>query len=79
MKFDDFTETLNGMVSRWNGKPADVRVALAALYSEVRNSTAFELAKAVEQRDEALRQLHKRLVKDDPDRGPGPSNGRWKK
>jgi hypothetical protein len=37
---------------------------LAEIYAEVRNSTAFELATAQRQRDEALRRLHRKIVLD---------------
>ena len=65
MSLDEFTERLIGMVSKWNCERSElpkVKDKLAAIYAEVRNSTAFELATAQRERDEALRKLHRKIV-----------------
>jgi hypothetical protein len=67
MSLDDFTEKIIGMVSKWNCERSElpkVKTRLAEIYAEVRNSTAFELATAQRQRDEALRRLHRKIVLD---------------
>jgi hypothetical protein len=66
MSLDAFIEAVQSIVSKWQGgedKPNTVhRAMLEAIYAEVRNSTAFELATAQRQLDEALRRLHRKTV-----------------
>ena len=62
MKLNEFIETVSGLVREWNVDPPAATDKLSALYAEVRNSTAFELAEAQRQRDEALRQLHRKIT-----------------
>lgn len=62
MSLDDFTETVTGMVAKWHGDETNARARLAAIWTEVRNSTAFELATAQRERDEALAKLHRKIV-----------------
>jgi hypothetical protein len=66
MTLDAFIASVDKLVCEWNGNKfepnAIPRIELAALYAEVRNSTAFELATAQRERDEALRQLHRKLL-----------------
>ena len=68
MSLDAFIASVDKLVSEWNGNEfepnAIPREALETIYAEVRNSTAFELAEAVRERDEALRQLHRKVLLD---------------
>jgi len=63
MNFPQFFEAVDNLVKEW--KPDDPqagatpRAALERIWLEVREQAVYDLAKAQEQRDEALKQLHR--------------------
>lgn len=66
MTLPRFIAAVDNLVDQWrplsDSEAGPDRAALEAIYNEVRNSTAFELATAQRERDEALRQLHKKIT-----------------
>jgi hypothetical protein len=57
MKLDEFITAITKLVATW--QPETSRATLEAIYNEIRNSTAHELAEAIRVKDEALIQLHR--------------------
>jgi hypothetical protein len=63
MKLHEFIAAIESMVRTW--QPEDEQAgatrqrALAAIYAEMREEMAHDLAEAMRVRDEALKQLHK--------------------
>lgn len=66
MSFEQFVGSIERMVLKWQPEDpqagATHRLALRAIYDEVRNSTAFQLATMQQQRDDAMATLHKHYV-----------------
>jgi hypothetical protein len=70
MTCEQFVDSIDNLVREW-ATDAEIEVAagaipraqLEAIYNEVRNSTAYELALAQEQLDSALAKLHKHYTK----------------
>jgi hypothetical protein len=70
MKLNEFIANVSALVRVWESDTGELpRDALANIYAEVRNSCAYELAQAVEQRDRAMAQLHKHHLKGSYDNG----------
>jgi hypothetical protein len=63
MKRTEFIDAVSALVQQWNDEPAVVTGKLSAIYREVRNQTAHELAQAQTQLDEAMKKLHKHYLK----------------
>lgn len=67
MTFNKFFEAVNNMVKEWQPDDpqagATPRNALQVLYNEIREQAVHDLAEAVQQRDEALKQLHRHHLK----------------
>lgn len=68
MKLNQFREAISSLVIQWNQSPEAVTEALDAIYHEIRNSTAHQLAEALQQREQALRLYHKALLEAEQER-----------
>jgi len=60
MTFRQFEKALSRLRSQYPSGPP--REELKAVYDEIRNSTAHELAVAIDQRDKLLMQVHKNYL-----------------
>ena len=58
-----FIDAVASLVREWNVEPAEAMKQLTRIHVEVRNSTAFELATAVEERNKALAALHQEVTR----------------
>jgi hypothetical protein len=66
MKFEAFIQAVDGLVRDWKHDklpsgiiPSD---QLKVIYNSVREGAVFELAEMQRQRDEAMAQLHRRIL-----------------
>jgi hypothetical protein len=63
VKLPNFIKQIDELVLKWNNPDSlTPRAELEAIYKEVRNSTAHELAVMQEKLDRALRLYHKKLM-----------------
>jgi hypothetical protein len=66
MKLNEFITAIENMVVTWQPQDeqagATHREALAAIYTEMREQVAHDLAKAIQQRDEAMTLLHRKYL-----------------
>jgi hypothetical protein len=67
MKLKQFINAVNNLVVEWQSEDeqagATKEHALQIIYDEIREQAVHDLAEAIRQRDEALRQLHKHHLK----------------
>jgi hypothetical protein len=68
MSFEQFVGSIDKLVWKWSGAEhgdsITPRDALKAIYDEVRNSTAYQLAQMQSERDKAVIALHKHYTKE---------------
>lgn len=68
MKLTDFITSVDNLVREWaTDEPragAIPRAELEVIFNNVREQAVHDLAEAIEQRDEAMRQLHEHYLKD---------------
>jgi hypothetical protein len=65
MTLDDFVNKIEAIIN--DADHYDVkhdREKLRIIWEQVRNGAAFDLAKMQQQRDDAIKQLHKRYLRD---------------
>lgn len=63
MNLNEFIDAVDNLVREWATEPDELgqimpRDQLSAIWEQVRNGAAFDLARMQRERDEALRQLH---------------------